>query len=109
MEIPELQRRAIDVRRRLADFERSTYGREWSTADLVSGLMTDVGDLAAAVQRVEGLRPQRATAPLDELRHELGDVLWVLLVLAERFDIDLTEAFESTMDSVDRWLDSMPD
>ena len=87
----------------------SSYGREWSTADLVSGLVTDVGDLAAAIQRVEGLRPPRDTAPLDDLRHELGDCLWVLLVLADRFEVDLSDAFESAMDSVDVWLDSVGD
>lgn len=106
MEISEATVRAVHVRQRLASFERSTYGREWSTADLISGLMTDVGDLAAAVQRVDGLRPAGATEPLDELRHELGDCLWVLLVLAERYHIDLAEAFGSTMVSIEAWLDS---
>jgi NTP pyrophosphatase (non-canonical NTP hydrolase) len=106
MEISEARARAVQVRQRIASFERSTYGREWSTADLISGLMTDVGDLASAVQRVDGLRPAGATEPLDELRHELGDCLWVLLVLADRYHIDLAEAFESTMVSIDAWLDS---
>jgi NTP pyrophosphatase (non-canonical NTP hydrolase) len=106
MEISEAKVRAVNVRHRLANFERSTYGREWSTADLISGLMTDVGDLASAVQRVDGLRPVGATEPLDELRHELGDCLWVLLVLADRYQIDLAEAFESTMASIEAWLDS---
>lgn len=106
MEISEANARAVQVRQRLASFERSTYGREWSTADLVSGLMTDVGDLASALQRVDGLRPSGATEPLDELRHELGDCLWVLLVLADRYHIDLAEAFESTMVSIETWLAS---
>jgi NTP pyrophosphatase (non-canonical NTP hydrolase) len=45
--------------------------------------------------------------PLGVRGHQVGDVLWVLLVFAERFDIDLAEAFEPTMDSVNRRLDSV--
>lgn len=106
MELSDMQDRAIDVRRRFREFETATYGREWTTADLISGLVTDVGDLAAAVQRVEGIRPARQEAPIDEVRHELGDCLWVLLVLANRFQIDLGDAFQSTMDGVESWIDS---
>lgn len=71
-----------------------------------SRLMTDVGDLAAAIQRVDGLRPRRDAEPITELRHEIGDCLWVLLVLADRYRIDVTEAFNSTMDNIEAWLDS---
>jgi len=105
MEIADLARRAVDVRERIAEFERNHYGTEWTTTDLVCGLMTDVGDLAAAIQRVQGRRPARDTPPMEELEHELGDCLWVLLVLAERFDIDLDAAFDSTMVSIDSWLE----
>lgn len=104
MEIADLARRAVDMRERIAEFERKNYGAEWTTTDLVSGLMTDVGDLAAAIQRVQGRRPVRDIAPMEELEHELGDCLWALLVLAERFDIDLDAAFDSTMVSIDSWL-----
>lgn len=101
-----MQDRAVDVRRQFAEFERATYGQEWTSADLISGLMTDVGDLAAAVQRVEGIRPARQVAPIDELRHEIGDCLWVLLVLADRFQVDVGHAFESAMSGIESWIAS---
>jgi len=94
---------------RIAEFERKNYGTEWTTTDLVSGLMTDVGDLAAAIQRVQGRRPPRDTPPIEELEHELGDCFWVLLVLAELFDIDLDAAFDSTMVSIESWLNRAAD
>lgn len=97
------------MRERIAEFERKNYGAEWSTTDLVSGLMTDVGDLAAAIQRVQGRRPARDIPPMEELEHELGDCLWVLLVLAERFNTELDAAFDSTMVSIDSWLNRAAD
>jgi len=69
------------------------------------GLMTDVGDLAAIVQRMEGKRPANSRDPAAELGHELSDCLWVLLVLADRYDVDLESAFAETMTGVDDWLD----
>ena len=108
MDIETMQQRALAVRARFAAFEKATYGREWTSADLVMGLMTDLGDLAAAVQRSEGLRPRRSQDPTTELRHEISDCLWVLLVLAHRYEIDVSAAFNETMTEIERWIDDRP-
>lgn len=85
MDIETLARRAHEVRKQFADFEAAQYGAEWTVEDLLVGLMKDVGDLAAIIQRVEGKRLAGAKEPLDELQHELSDCLWVLLTLASRY------------------------
>ena len=108
MDLEEMSERAGQVRRRFAEFETRTHGAEWTIDDLVLGLVTDVGDLAAAVQRVEGRRPDGGTDPRHALRHELSDCLWSILVIARHFDVDLTEAFPATMDDIDDWLDRQP-
>lgn len=100
--------RAGEIRARFAAFETRAHGREWSIEDLVLGLVKDVGDLAAAVQRMNGMRPAGEDDPADALRHELGDCLWAVLVIARHYDIDLTGAFVSTMDDIDAWLDRQP-
>ena len=98
--------RARRVRERFAAFERSTYGSEWSVQELLLGLCTDVGDLAAAVQRFEGRRPTESSGDdRAAVEHELADCLWVLLVVAGRYGIDLERAFEETKDRVEAWLD----
>lgn len=104
MDIEHMQQRAVEVRARFSTFEAATYGREWSTEDLVMGLMTDVGDLSAIVHRLEGRRPLRDTDPKAELEHELSDCLWVLLVLADRYDVDVGMAFSSTMADIEAWI-----
>jgi NTP pyrophosphatase (non-canonical NTP hydrolase) len=59
--------------------------------------MGDVGDLAKLVQAKEGIRE---IANVDEkLAHELADCLWCVLVLANKYHIDLEGAFPR------RWMD----
>ncbi len=106
MDIAAMQQRAVEVRAKFADFEQESYGQEWSTEDLVMGLMTDVGDLSAIVHRLEGRRPLRETDPKEELEHELSDCLWVLLVLAERYGVELGTSFTHTMNGIETWIDS---
>ncbi|MEM8905748.1 MAG: nucleotide pyrophosphohydrolase, partial [Actinomycetota bacterium] len=73
-ELERLAQRAGEVRARFAAFERASYGSEWSVQELLLGLMTDVGDLAAAVQRIEGRRPSSGTSEdRAALEHELAD------------------------------------
>lgn len=104
MDVAALLRRAEEVRAQLRDFELERYGAEWSVEDLVLGLMTDVGDLAAIVQRLEGKRPGSDKDPLGELQHELADCFWVLLVLSSRYGVDLGAAFLQTMHDIEGWL-----
>jgi len=106
MDIAEMQARAVATRGRFAEFETATYGAEWSTADLVMGLMTDVGDRAAAVQRAEGRRPAGSVDTKDELSHEISDCLWVLLVLADKYEIDVSASFDRTMSDIEIWIGS---
>jgi NTP pyrophosphatase (non-canonical NTP hydrolase) len=98
----EVNARALTVRRRYAEVERSTYGREWSGEDLALGLVGDVGDLVKLVQAKEGAR---AIDDVDErLAHELADCLWSVLVLADRYGVDLERAFLETMSQLEAQL-----
>jgi NTP pyrophosphatase (non-canonical NTP hydrolase) len=95
----ELQERAREVRRRYAEVERRTYGRAWRGEDLALGFVGDVGDLVKLVQAKEGVR---AADDVDErLAHELADCLWSVLVLADRYGVDLERAFGRTMDELE--------
>ncbi len=66
------------------------------------GFLGDVGDLAKLVQGKAGVRPRE---DLDEaLAHELSDVLWCVLTLADAYGVDLESAFVSTMDDLTEHL-----
>ena len=102
MEFGDLVERARAVRRRYAELEQTRYGREWSTEELTLGLVKDVGDLAALVQANEGVREIQDAE--TDLAHELADCLWSLIVLADRYGVDLEQAFVETMDGLETRL-----
>ena len=102
MDFEQMQARAREIRTRYAEVEASTYGRSWTTEEIMLGFLGDVGDLAKLVQGKAGVRPRE---DLDEaLAHELADCLWCVLTLADAYDVDLEGAFASTMDDLDRSL-----
>lgn len=98
-----LAARAMEVRHRYADFETRRLGREWTTAELMSGFVVDVGDLTRLVMASTGARQLEDVAA--KLEHELADCLWSVLVLADRLDVDLARAFNRTMDELAAFLD----
>ena len=102
MDFHQMQDRARAVRARYADVEAATYGRSWTTEEIMLGFLGDVGDLAKLVQGKAGVRPRE---DLDEaLAHELADCLWSVLTLADAYDVDLVGAFTATMDELEQVL-----
>ena len=102
MDFQQMQDRARSIRAQYADVEARTYGRSWTTEEIMLGFLGDVGDLAKLVQGKAGVRPRE---DLDEaLAHELADCLWSVLTLADAYDVDLQGAFTSTMDELEEIL-----
>lgn len=102
MDFQEMQDRARTIRLRYAEVEASSYGRSWTTEEIMLGFLGDVGDLAKLVQGKAGVRPR---PDLDEaLAHELADCLWSVLTLADAYDVDLAASFTSTMDELEESL-----
>lgn len=59
------------------------------------GFVGDVGDLAKLVMAAEGAR--KLPGGRAALEHELADCLWSVLILAEKYDVDLGAVFNRTM------------
>jgi NTP pyrophosphatase (non-canonical NTP hydrolase) len=102
VDFSEMQAQARGVRAQYADVEIATYGRAWTSEEIMLGFLGDVGDLAKLVQGKEGVRPRD---DLDAaLAHELADCLWSILTLADAYDVDLEAAFGVTMRSLSESL-----
>lgn len=65
----------------------------------MQGFVGDVGDLMKLVMAKSGVR---SADNLDaKLAHELADCLWSVLTLAKLYEVDLEQAFLSTMNSIE--------
>ncbi|GAA2333752.1 nucleotide pyrophosphohydrolase [Dactylosporangium salmoneum] len=102
MDLEALQARAIAIAD-LYDRRNVAAGRgAWSTGDLALGFAGDVGDLAKLVMAVDGRREIENAR--ERLGHELADCLWSVLVLAERYGVDLPAEFARMTDGIERAL-----
>lgn len=105
MRLEDIIGRARHIRSLYENYERENYGREWSTAEIVLGLMGDLGDLAKLIQAHLGIRGALSNQELKaKLSHELADCLWSILVLADKLQINLGDAFVATMDELEERL-----
>ena len=78
------------------------YGvRYFSELTNMACLTEEVGELARIIARKYGDQSFKAGENTD-LGEEMADVLWVLLCLANQTGIDLTEAFQKSMDKKTR-------
>ncbi|HIE50481.1 MAG TPA: hypothetical protein EYP85_01870 [Armatimonadetes bacterium] len=70
------------------------HGGYWEDWALLARMVEEVGEVAAAMQRLKGLRPRPST---EDLAAEVGDLLFILLAFANRMEIDLEEALAQTL------------
>jgi NTP pyrophosphatase (non-canonical NTP hydrolase) len=102
MDLGTLQARAVTIAK-LYDRYNVAAGREaWTTGDLALGFVGDVGDLAKLVMAVDGRR--EIADARDRLGHELADCLWSVLVLADRYSVDLVTEFDHMTAGIEQHL-----
>ena len=90
MEITEAQQR-VDAW--ISRFEEGY----WPPLANLGRLVEEVGELARELNHRFGSKPKRADEADTELELELGDVLFVLITLANSQGIDLDAAFERVL------------
>lgn len=80
----------------------------WPPLSNLARLVEEVGELARELNHRYGHKPKKPDEPAVDLALELGDVLFVLLALANEQRIDLDDAFRRVLEKVrvrdgDRW------
>lgn len=91
--------RAREVRALYETLEERQLGRTWSLPELAVGFTNDAAYIGRLVLAAEHTWDIAADSDA-ELRHKLAECLWWLFVLADRLDVDLPAAYESTMDRI---------
>lgn len=104
MDFKQISQKAIKVRDKYSELEKKKYGNEWTREQIAQGFVGDVGDLVKLIMAKEGLRE---IDNVDEkLSHELSDCLWSIIVLADKYGIDLEDSFIKNMDKLEKRIDS---
>ena len=65
-------------------------------------LTEEVGELAREINHRFGEKTKKREEPEGDLAMELGDILFVVICIANREGIDLQQAFDRMMEKVDR-------
>lgn len=100
MNFKELSDRALAIREKYAELESKKYGKEWTASQIMTGFVGDVGDLAKLTMAKDGVRD---IDEVDEkIAHELADCLWSILILANKYGVDLEKSFLNTMDMLEK-------
>ncbi|MGH7504323.1 MAG: nucleotide pyrophosphohydrolase [Longimicrobiales bacterium] len=80
----------------------------WPPLSNLARLVEEVGELARELNHQYGHKPKRPDEPEQDLALELGDVLFVLLAIANEQRIDMDDAFRRVLEKLrvrdgDRW------
>lgn len=100
MNFSEIIGRAKEIKSLYANLEVKKYGHAWTPSQIAQGFVVDIGDLIKSVMSKEGVRE---VDNVDEkLSHELCDCLWSIIILADKFNIDLEKSFISNMNLLEK-------
>lgn len=72
-------------------------GGYWNEMSLLARLTEEVGEVAREYNHRFGAKKKKASEGTAELADELGDVLWLVLCMANQQNIDLQDTFAATM------------
>ena len=80
----------------------------FSPLAMMARLTEEMGELAREINHTYGEKPKKSTEEEKLIEEELGDVLFVMICLANSLNIDLQEAHDMVMNKFntrdkDRW------
>lgn len=73
----------------------------FSPLSLTARLTEEVGELAREINHYYGEKPKKMSEKEKTVEEEIGDIIFVLACFANSLDIDLSDAFESSMTKIE--------
>lgn len=93
----------MQISAKYAELQKSQGKEPWARHDVVRAFVGDVGDLLKLTMAEDGVREIENSS--TKIAHELSDCLWAIIVIANKYGVDLEESFLNTMDELDRRID----
>ncbi|MEK7447354.1 MAG: hypothetical protein AAB632_00940 [Patescibacteria group bacterium] len=101
MEFSEINRRASEIKEEYKKYETKVSGEPWNYVEMTQGLVVDVGELMKLITIKAGIRKSEGKNVDKDIAHELSDILWSTLVIANELNVDIEKEFLETMDTLD--------
>ncbi|HEY4675129.1 MAG TPA: MazG nucleotide pyrophosphohydrolase domain-containing protein [Candidatus Bathyarchaeia archaeon] len=83
--------------RKINDKLEQKTGKGRTPFVMVTDLLEEAGEVAAAIKGLEGYKPPEKPKTKEMLATELSDMLYIIFVLAEHYGIQLEETFLQTV------------
>lgn len=92
--------KAVAIRKRYSKFDR----KEWRIEQVFMGLVKDVGDLSKVLMIYNGYRDDLNKKTESMIGHELADMLYSIMVIANKIGINLEKSFWDNMKNIESKL-----
>ncbi|MDO5456854.1 MAG: nucleotide pyrophosphohydrolase [Atopococcus tabaci] len=86
-----------EMQKEVDDFISQFKVGYFSPLALMARMTEETGELAREINHYYGEKQKKETEDEKSLTEEMGDVLYVLITMANSLDIDLEEAFDRVM------------
>ncbi len=93
-----MQIKMNEMQKTVDDYITQFKAGYFSPLALMARITEEVGELARGINHYHGEKQKKDSEAEKEISEELGDTLFVVITMANALDIDLTEAFQETMD-----------
>ena len=91
MNLHELTEKVLHIEALYAEHKKETSAKQWTAEETYAGMVSDMGDLGRLILAKEGFRKMPDME--KNLPHELAELLYAVLLLANHYGIDLSKAF----------------
>lgn len=86
-----------DMQKRVDNYIGQFEVGYFSPLAMMARLTEETGELAREINHFHGEKQKKASEDPKTIQEELGDVLFVIISMANSLDIDLSEAFDLVM------------
>lgn len=93
--------KTTDIQKRVDDYISQFKEGYFSPLSLIARLTEEVGELAREVNHYHGEKPKKQTEQASTVEEEMGDIIFVLACFANSLDIDLSKAFNTSIEKIE--------
>lgn len=89
-----------DIQKQIDDILQGYEKPYWSPLSIMARLTEETGEVARILNHKYGDKPKKPTEKDDDLEDELADVLWTVILLANREGVDLDAGLQRAIDKL---------